>query len=206
MSAPEMDAVSVAVTRARGADPTGSGPVRLGKILEEHDLLRIELPRLSRAAVFDYLEREGFPLPDLGDDSPLDGFLYVAGSTGVVFVNSDERNPISRRRFTAAHELGHFLLHRDRMTGGRWIGDTRETVREAGDGEAAEMEREANRFAAELLMPAVACRGRAAEFRRRYPDTPPSVLIHRLAADLLVSREAMRYRLAQLGITDERDD
>jgi Zn-dependent peptidase ImmA (M78 family) len=201
-----IDPVSTALARARGPTSISKGPVRLGQVLEEHDLLRVELPGLSRLIVFDYLEREGFPLPDLGDDENLDGFLYVASSTGVVFVNSDERNPVSRRRFTAAHELGHFLLHRDRMTGGRWIGDTRETIREAGDAETVEMERQANRFAAGLLMPEAVCRARASEFRKDYPQTPPSVLVHRLASDLLVSREAMRYRLTGLGIINDRDD
>jgi Zn-dependent peptidase ImmA (M78 family) len=180
--------------------------VRLGGILEEHDLLHVELPALSRAAVYDLLEREGYPLPDLGEDEPLEGFLFAVPSAGLIFVNADERNPVSRRRFTAAHELGHFLLHRDRMTGGRWIGDTKETIREAGETETAAMEREANRFAAELLMPRDTCLALVSEFRQSYRNAPTSVLVHRLAADLLVSRESMRYRLMHLGVINDRDE
>jgi Zn-dependent peptidase ImmA (M78 family) len=200
------DAVSDAVARVWGVVPPGVGPVRLGAILEEHNLLHLELADLTRTVVYDYLEREGYPLPDLGEDEPLEGFLFVVSSMGLVFVNSDEKNPISRRRFTAAHELGHFLLHRDRMTGGRWIDDTKETIREAGDAETAAMEREANRFAVELLMPRNICLSLVSEFRRDYRNATYSVLVHRLAADLLVSREAMRYRLANLGAINDRDD
>jgi Zn-dependent peptidase ImmA (M78 family) len=206
MTPPGADAVSAAVARVRGSLPAATGPVRLGQVFEEFDLLHVELDALSRATVYDYLEREGYPLPDLGEDEPLDGFLYVVSSIGFVFVNSDGRNPISRRRFTAAHELGHFLLHRDRMTGGRWIGDTKETIREAGDLDSASMEREANRFSTELLMPDDLCVARAAGFRKVYPAAPPTVLVHRIAADLLVSREAMRYRLVQLGVIDDRGE
>jgi hypothetical protein len=202
----QADAVSDAVARIWGVVPPGVGPVRLGAILEEHNLLHLELADLTRTVVYDYLVREGYPLPDLGEDEPLEGFLFVVSSMGLVFVNSDEKNPISRRRFTAAHELGHFLLHRDRMTGGRWIDDTKETIREAGDAETAAMEREANRFAVELLMPRNICLSLVSEFRRDYRNATFSVLVHRLAADLLVSREAMRYRLANLGVINDRDD
>ena len=202
----QADPVAVAVMRLQGLFPPVAGPARLGSMLDEHDLLHYELPALSRVTVYDFLEREGYPLPDLGEDEPLEGFLFALPSAGLVFVNSDENNPISRRRFTAAHELGHFLLHRNRMTGGKWIGDTKETIREAGEPKTAAMEREANRFAAELLMPSQSCQSLASEFRCSYPDAPSAVLVHRLAADLLVSREAMRYRLRHLGVIHDRDE
>jgi IrrE N-terminal-like domain len=200
------DAVSEAVAAIREIVSPGIGPVRIGAILEEHNLLHLELSGLTRISVYDYLEREGYPLPNLGEDEPLEGFLFAVASMGLVFVNSDEKNPISRRRFTVAHELGHFLLHRDRMTGGRWIGDTKETIREAGDAETASMEREANNFAVEVLMPREICLTLVSDFRREYRNAPSSVLVHRLAADLLVSREAMRYRLTNLGTINDRDD
>lgn len=206
MTAVSLDRVSDAVAGAIANVPSVSGPVRLVSILEDQNLLHLEFPALTRSAVYDYLEQEGYPLPDLGEDEPLEGFLYAVSSIGIIFVNSDEGNPISRRRFTAAHELGHFLLHRDRMSGGRWIGDTKETIREAGDAETAAMEREANRFAAELLMPREVCLAMVSDLRKDHRIAPDSVLVHRLAADLLVSREAMRNRLVNLGIINGRDD
>ena len=73
----------------------------------------------------------------------------------------------------------------------------------ADDRRSAAMEREANRFAAELLMPAEVCRGRADEIQREHGCCPRAVLAYRLAAELLVSREAMRYRLKGLEVGDE---
>jgi Zn-dependent peptidase ImmA (M78 family) len=64
-------------------------------------------------------------------------------------------------------------------------------------------EREANRFAAELLMPAEVCRARAEEMRNEYGCCPRAVLEYRLASELLVSAEAVRYRLKNLGVGDE---
>ena len=66
-----------------------------------------------------------------------------------------------------------------------------------------EMEREANRFATDLLMPAEVCRARAGELRDHHHCCPRGVLVYRLAAELLVRREAMRYRLADLEVNDE---
>jgi hypothetical protein len=54
-----------------------------------------------------------------------------------------------------------------------------------------------------LLMPADVCRARAAELREKHRCCPRGVLVYRLASELLVSREALRYRLLSLGVGDE---
>ena len=56
--------------------------------------------------------------------------------------------PPARRRFTIAHEIGHHLLHSDGAT----VMCRPIDVGQADDTNRAR-EREANRFAAELLMP-----------------------------------------------------
>lgn len=64
----------------------------------------------------------------------------------VCFVDEDE--PSYRQRFTAAHELGHFILHRD------YIGDgIADNYLLRAEGLSSRQEREANQFAADLLMP-----------------------------------------------------
>ena len=71
---------------------------------------------------------------------------YGAPSGFVIYVDRDE--PSVRQRFTAAHELGHYVLHRD------CIGDRVEDnylLRSAGLSNRQEVE--ANKFAADLLMP-----------------------------------------------------
>ena len=206
MTSDEKVAIADAVTDLRTrfgipSAPSHRGPVPLNRILEECNLLHVALPCLTRAGVYDHLLGEGFNPGDLGEDEELAGFLFLTPSVGYVFVNGSD--PVPRRRFTAAHEFGHFSLHRGRMGGRVCIGDTPALIREVGDDEGSGMEREANRFAAELLMPAGVCEARAEEFRKAYRVCPLQPFAYRLAAELLVSPEAMRYRLRELGVCDE---
>ncbi|MBV8180271.1 MAG: ImmA/IrrE family metallo-endopeptidase [Mycobacterium sp.] len=145
------------------ANPMRRGPVPLERFLVEHTIRLVELPHLSRATVYDYLLSKDSIPGELGEDEDLAGFLYIAGPFGRVFVNADD--PVPRRRFTAGHEFGHFVLHREFMGGKVSFGDSPATVVEVEDETAAAMERQANRFAAELLMPAEVCRARAEAFR-----------------------------------------
>ncbi|WPM80994.1 ImmA/IrrE family metallo-endopeptidase [Brucella pseudintermedia] len=71
---------------------------------------------------------------------------YGTSSGFAIFVDSGE-SP-QRQRFTAAHEIGHFLLHR------HLIGDRHEDnylLRSVGI--SNRQEQQANQFAADLLMP-----------------------------------------------------
>lgn len=88
-----------------------------------------------------------------------------------------------RRRFSIAHEIGHFLLHpaRPRMERGG-------QVTEAGRLD----EREADTFAAELLMPEPLVRQAVYE---------QGADVARLADRFLVSRAAMQLRLKVLGLS-----
>jgi hypothetical protein len=199
----ELDRVADAVAGLRHrvpSDPHRRGPVPLAAYFAETALDHVELPALTRGAVTEYLRRERVPVEDLGDPADvLAGFVLAAGRVGWAFVSAAD--PLPRRRFTAAHELGHFVLHRATM--GRFRADTDATLREADDDVTDRMEREANRFAVELLMPADVCRARAAELREKYDCCPRGVLVYRLSSELLVSREALRYRLQALGVGDE---
>jgi Zn-dependent peptidase ImmA (M78 family) len=93
-----------------------------------------------------------------------------------------------RQRFTAAHELGHFIYHRDLLGAG--VGDTR-AYRAAGtplpNSAIRPMhERQANSFAANLLMP----RSTIATLRGEGVTDPQD-----LADTLEVSLHAMCIRL-----------
>lgn len=176
------------------------GPVLLEEFFEESGLLHIALPGLTRGSVAEALRRDGISVGDIGDPAEkLAGFVFVAGSVGLAFVSADD--PLPRRRFTAAHELGHFKLHRADMGGFRAEAVMPDASLDASD--LIRMEREANQFAADLLMPAEVCRARAGELSREYGCCPRLVLGYRLASELLVSREAMHYRLRDLRVGDE---
>lgn len=90
-----------------------------------------------------------------------------------------------RRRFTLAHEIAHFVLHRDLIGDG--VVDNamyRSTLR-------SDLERQANRFAAELLMPAALVRTEWRNGVRSYAE---------MAAHFSVSDEAAQIRMRDLGL------
>lgn len=87
------------------------------------------------------------------DDIEVSGLLVP--ETMRVYVNAREASENEgRRRFTIAHEIGHWELHADEVTGSFIC--RRSDVSEATRPKSAEQirEHEANGFAAELLMPA----------------------------------------------------
>lgn len=181
-------------------------PVPLDVLIRSYPLAQEEVPGLSRAAAGAYLARWGVQrLELLQDASPLAGFLFANAHGGYILVNADDRLP--RRRFTAAHELGHYLLHfLPRLEAARDVetylvqDDSSETVCEEDTQlSLTEMERQANLFAAELLMPESVCRGASEQYAQRFRTTP-RLLEHLLARDLLVSGTAMGLRLRSLGL------
>ena len=122
------------------------------------------------------------------------GFLAV--EKGVIAVNS--RHAPVRRRFTVAHEIGHYHLHRKRSDAGTVFIDRTVYFRaNALENENREMELEANAYAARLLMPKI--------LLQRYFEAHTSVdlsqaaSIKLLAEEFHVSRDAMKYRLQNLG-------
>lgn len=186
-------------------EPARRGPVLLDRFFSEMTNPKLShhvLPDLSRGKVIEHLRTEGIPIVDIGDlDEPLAGFLFKAGNFAWAYVSSDARNPIGRQRFTAAHEFAHAVLHREAMPE-QFLADTHEMVSDP-DTALDPKEREANRFAAELLMPEGICRARASELKETHGCCPHAVLEYRLGSELLVSAEAVRYRLKSLGMRDE---
>lgn len=71
----------------------------------------VELPQLTIRAVADYLSQYGISVAPSGDDdrAKLAGYLHVSMSIGFIFVNQPDR--VTRRRFSVAHELGHYVMH-----------------------------------------------------------------------------------------------
>lgn len=101
------------------------------------------------------------------------------GSAGYsIIVNEVE--PLTRKRFTIAHEIAHFILHRDQLV----KGDIEETLYRGGLSDR--LEAEANKLAADILMP-------FALIETLIDEGVSS--IEALAAKLDVSKTAMGIRL-----------
>jgi Zn-dependent peptidase ImmA (M78 family) len=106
------------------------------------------------------------------------GCLWKNNEEWTIVLNS-QQNP-QRRLFTIAHELGHFFLHRHVRE--------RFTCSFNTTSPLSRLEREANQFAAELLMP----EDQVADYTRKFPS------VARAARFFGVSEEAMQYRIASL--------
>ena len=132
------------------------------------------------------------------EETPLEGeysgFLAVKEKT--IVVNS-RHSPV-RRRFTIAHEIGHYQLHkRGRADTSVFIDRTVYFRKDDADGIDYRMEMEANVYAAGLLMPEVLLD----EYLDKHPrlDLDKPADIKTLAEEFEVSRPAMEYRLKNLG-------
>ena len=91
----------------------------------------------------------------------------------------------NRQRFTLAHEIAHYLLHRDQ------IGDGIEDTALYRSNLSDQTEIEANRMAAQILMPAPLVKNIYKAGMK---------WIAGLSGAFQVSEEAMRIRLKQLGL------
>ena len=107
-----------------------------------------------------------------------------------IWLNGREaRQSPGRRRFTVAHEIGHWICHFER---GRFEPQyCRSEDIGVGIGIGRTREREANAFASQLLMPEVLVRREAEALRLN---------VHALARRFEVSLPAMKVRLSQLSL------
>jgi Zn-dependent peptidase ImmA (M78 family) len=167
-------------------NPDVAGPVadpRAGVLRERYHALfaDAEIPVPVQRIAEDLLGLQVLETVDLKDIS---GALYPA--TREIVVNAEEAE--TRRRFTLAHELGHWVCH---CLDGRHdpVFCRHEDIGSSAD---RSLEREANVFAAELVMPEPEVRVAFAERRD----------LKELAATFGVSPLAMQWRLYSFELID----
>src|SRR6266699_2578195 len=109
------------------------------RLLENNAVSRPPIPVRELATALDIDVRFS-----VGNDD-VSGALIRSDDSVVIAVNSAQHE--NRQRFTIAHEIGHFLLHKG--TQGHFDDDFRVNYRKADStGLATDEEREANLFAA----------------------------------------------------------
>ncbi len=208
--------------------PTLQRPiVSLFDLTRAYSLVCRELPGLTSHIASEFLLRRNGLVSPLKEANhiPLAGFLYATTDFGSIFV--EKNDPVVRRRFSVAHEIGHYLLHflpllKASANGSGsvadWITDAfvgvdkEDEARATSNGHIAvtlsegvpipqtpfeQMEQEANEFAARLLMPADLVTSLATQYGVRYRNEE---LSWRLATEMLVSHAAMQWRLRHLNI------
>ncbi|WP_239339556.1 ImmA/IrrE family metallo-endopeptidase [Frankia sp. CiP3] len=161
------------VTDATGADPVtaartlrrawtlGTGPIpHLVRALEHHGLIVTLVPFAGKAtATVDAFSTSHLPRP-------------------VVVLTPDRADDVYRHRFTAAHELGHLLLHPDTAPGD------------------AMQEKEADVFAAEFLTP-------SSEISPLLPARVDLHALDRLSKQWGVSVDSLIYRCREVGAVSD---
>ena len=139
-------------------------PVRLGMLASELGI-NVKLSALGRG---------------------LSGLIEHTGGTYTIKINRHETR--ERQRFTLAHEIAHYLLHRDVIDSS---GEIRDNVLYRS-GQPERLEYEANRLAADLIMPIDRVQSDLATIRVPISET----VIERLAQEWQVSKAAMEIRLS----------
>jgi Zn-dependent peptidase ImmA (M78 family) len=159
-------------------------------LLENTDALQVPVP-LERVALHLGLQLEKTAL---GED--VSGVLVVEGSRGMIGYNKADASV--RQRFTIAHEIGHYALHQQHAT--VFIDKTYTAVYKR-DGRSSQGEHtreiQANQFAAALLMPRKLLH---AEIEEMDFDLGDERALDELADKFKVSRQAMTFRLSNLGV------
>ena len=117
-------------------------------------------------------------------EKEISGVLLTRLGENDIIVN--EKDNEKRQRFTIAHELGHYFLHHDHDT-------KKKSMMVSFRGARTEREYEADRFAAELLMPENAVEE---EYSKLSASNAPYISV--LAKIFDVSKAAMAYRLDNL--------
>lgn len=124
----------------------------------------------------------------------ISGLLYLKNGTPYIGVNSSHHP--NRKRFTIAHELGHYVLHHPKDND--VIVDKKLFIFPRAEelSSGYEKEKEANKFAASLLMPKALLERIIIQ---EEIDLDDDNAITKLSEIVLVSEQALTYRLLNLG-------
>lgn len=159
-------------------------------LLTEHDITEAAVDVEAIAAAL------GIRIQKQKASEDMSGFLFRNHQESTVVIGVNSHQSETRQRFTVAHEIGHFLLHADdRMHVDRGY---EVKLRDAKSSEGTDVEeKEANLFAAELLMPEKFLERDLAELDG--VDLCDEQALKGIAEKYQVSTQALAFRLAYLG-------
>ncbi len=135
-------------------------------------------------------EKLGVQVEGKSMNDDVSGLLVIKNDKAYIIYNSDQS--FKRKRFTIAHELGHFFLHSKSKP--LFVDKSKEVMYRNSDSSTGEImkEREANAFAAALLMPRCLIKEHISNFE-------DFEVVNSLAKKFNVSTQAMSFRLSNLG-------
>jgi len=166
--------------------------VPIEQIIEDKLGLSIDYMRLTESCdelgrmIFD----NGYTTRFCSEKNDYEIVKVRAGTILIESLLANDKKQYGRFRFTLAHELGHWLLHKKLYTGTRTAATTYITDKNNDDSE----EWQANYIAKAILMPVGQVK-RGFHQLRKYNDNAK-----RLADIFEVSKQAMEIRLTELGL------
>lgn len=153
----------------------------------------IKSPAVS---VGDIARRSGLELIPYEFGENISGALFMENQKATIGFNPND--PVVRQRFTIAHELGHFFMHKkDDST--IYFDKPQILFRDESNSTGLKKEREANAFAACILMPEHMVLRSFEIIRAKNSQLIDEEIIKTLAREYKVSQMAMSYRLSNLG-------
>jgi Zn-dependent peptidase ImmA (M78 family) len=159
------------------------------ELLEKTNSISLPIP------IKDIIKKLGIKLSpyDLGSD--VSGVLVIDNENSKIGYNSTESHV--RQRFTLAHELGHYILHKNKNQD-VFVDNVTYMFRKSNTRSVDyKIEMEANQFAAAILMPGILIERELNLLNTG--DMSDHDLIVELATKFKVSQIAMTYRLNNLG-------
>lgn len=125
------------------------------------------------------------------DDKSETGYKLISVKANTIIADSGLMNNEGRLRYTLAHELSHFVLDKDYFT---QTGEVAAFTKNRAMAINKAIERQADKLACRILMPKLTVK--KAFFESRKHDN----IVETLANLFGVSRQAMEYRLKELGL------
>jgi Zn-dependent peptidase ImmA (M78 family) len=153
----------------------------------------VDLGRITKALEIEVIKQDA--------DDKIAGFLVKDFDNKNALIGVNKKHHLNRQRFTIAHEIGHYFLHN--YQGVHFDGKNTGLQMYLRDDNSATglniEEREANLFAAELLMPEHLLEKDVSAINEIYLLDEEDLTIKKLAAKYKVSVRALTYRLSNLG-------
>lgn len=161
------------------------------KIIKDFKILNPPIP------IFDIVTSIGLQLMEYNLGNETSGVLVIENGKGAIGYNP--KDPFVRKRFTVAHELGHYMFHRkenELFVDNFFLMKFRKN--NSYSKQEYLQEQEANAFAAALLMPQFFIEQ---EMKKdEYQNLHETDLITKLARRFEVSVPGMTYRLTNLNL------
>jgi Zn-dependent peptidase ImmA (M78 family) len=149
--------------------------------------------------ILSFLELNYHSKPDFRDMKTT-GSIKVVENEPMIWANPFKNKFKERKRFTLAHELGHFMLHIAPLGS---INNFQPILDESlsfnRDDNWNYKEMEANNFAAQLLMPVEFIKKEIERIHTQNGNMSQEEAIEVLAETFNVSSQAMEYRLKSIG-------